>query len=337
MISPTSSDFTCFSSTSSPRFFCSISKTTLSGNSQYHAGRVTAATRPREWPAYSTLAGLTAHEHVSVYWEAPWLRPPGLEEEGLLDQYVVNGQLPDQVPVSAVLSSEWKSHCYIPDNLVSRQVDGRRVPLPVARQRLTRRIYERIDIMGIRPIEADLGFDPWVYRNYDEELSGRVRHECLSRAGEQPGNQEVAQAALGYITPLLPRDFETNIRFDTPGFRAVAPMTRDLRDERRWRARFACLVPYQAKEVEQLKSNVHFARYVPIPVQWREWETPRGLLAAMPPILTYAWSTLLAKPQGGEWAVFYIEWVAEVTAAWLWELFSTGRLFWLPPTIIDGI
>ena len=57
----------------------------------------------------------------------------------------------------------------------------------------------------------------------------------------------------------------------------------------------------------------------------------------LPPLLTYAWDWLLERPQDGAWSMFFSEWVALVGAAFLWEVYSSARLFWLPTCLIEGI
>ena len=303
----------------------------------FRSGTVSRPASRRDYPAYETLAGLSPYSNTHVFWRVPWLRPNGLDDEGLVESYVVANELPDGLPARAVATRDWQYHCYIPDNLVNRRVGQRRVPLPQARQALTRAIYQRIQRMGIEyPVEPEHGFDTWMYRSYEEARSGIALREVLKSFEDRVNEWEPRQEALSYRVTRLPPGFKTCHRFATHGggdcyYRLC------LRFERYQRGRSGYFVPYQALEVQHLKRDALRARYVALPAGWPRWEVPRGLHVELPSVLTYAWSKLINQPSSGIWSVFYTEWCTNVAIAWLWEIFSSGRLFWLPNAVQSGL
>ena len=301
----------------------------------FPSGSIQPPVAPRQYPAYASLAAVDPYRNVGLYCEAPWLRPPGLDEDGLLERYVVAGKLPDGLPSSAVWSHEWQYRLYLPDNVLLRR-GGR--SLRSAREALTRTVYQRIARMGgDYPIEPDLGLDTWMYRNRAEADYGATLATVLQSFAENGDKCEPCQEALAFRVPLLPIDLAKARRFGYRSGDDSAYYRNQVRFERYHRSRTGYFVPLQALEVQHMRREAYRGRFVALPGRWYEWEVPRGLHAELPPVMTYAWSKMLDKPRADAWAVFYSEWVACVAAAWLWEVYDSGRLFWLPPKVIKGI
>ena len=111
---------------------------------------------------------------------------------------------------------------------------------------------------------------------------------------------------------------------------------RMLRWERSIRGSYGYLVPYQCVEFTMFCVFARATRYVSLPRDWREWEVPLGFLVELPAVLTY-FGTRLMRNTDLAWVLFQTEWVINVAAALLWEVYDTYRLFWLPQRLCEGI
>ena len=305
-------------------------------SSRPHADNIAAPPALVAYPSYAELAKCEPYRHVSLFARAPWLRPNALEEEGLLEQYVVAGFLPDGLPVDAVHSPEWQKRCYIPDNQIWLGVGRRRIGLTEGRVRLTRAIYQRIERMGILPVDPYLAFDTWLFRTPEEAQYGPLLANALTESKAWYGTFEPKQAALVAKYRYLPEGYQVAERFGPRGSE-TDHYRRWYKFERHQRAATGYLVPYQAIEIQHISHRALRGRYVAVPTSWQLWEVPKGLHVELPAVLTYAWTALVDRPSDGAWCIFYTEWIAQVGAACLWEAYSSCRLFWLPPKVVEGI
>ena len=301
-----------------------------------HADNIAAPPALVAYPSYAELARSEPYRHVALFARAPWLRPNALEEEGLLERYVVAGFLPDGLPATAVRSPEWLKRCYIPDNQVWLGSGRRRVGLTEGRLRLTRAIYQRIERMGHLPVDPHLALDTWLYRSPEEAQYGPLLAEALEKSKAWYGTFEPIQAALVANYRFLPAGYQTTARFGPRGSEDDL-FRRWYKFERHQRAVTGYLVPYQAVESQFISHRALRGRYVAVPTSWQLWEVPKGLHVELPAVLTYAWTAMVDSPRDGAWCIFYTEWIAQVGSACLWEAYSTCRLFWLPPKVVEGI
>ena len=87
--------------------------------SQRHlTGIIAAPARLRDYPSYADLGTLDPIRDVRVFSWASWFIPPALDDEALINHYIVAGRLPDGLPVGALRFWDWMFHCYVPDNAI---------------------------------------------------------------------------------------------------------------------------------------------------------------------------------------------------------------------------
>ena len=177
--------------------------------------------------------------------------------------------------------------------------------------------------------------DTWVYRTY-EEWGYHTKLDAFLKAGgaKDFSTTEVYNDALLYAVPLLPAEFRYVSRRD-PDYVGQSHL-KLLRFERTMRGRFKAFVPYQCVEVDCFTREAILQRYVPLPPWWVDVEVPPNFSVELPWMLTYIGSLLFTANQQA-WAIFHTEWAAQVAAVWLWELYDTFRMFWLPPTVKANI
>lgn len=304
--------------------------------SEFTSGNIAAPSQLRSYPSYADLAQRAPYRHLRLYAAAPWHNPNALEEAGLIDRYLVANRLPDGLPFEAIQSREWRYRCYIPDNQVWAGAGRRQLSQQAARERLVRSVYQRVERMGVIPVEPGLAFDTWVFRTADEAQYGPALATVVETSEAWAGETKPKAAALAINFRLLPEGYKSTERFG-PRASETDYYRRLLKYERHQRARTGYLVPYQALEVQYIRQRALAGRHVALPRSWSEWEVPKGLHVELPPVLTYAWRHLLDRAHDGLWCVFYTEWSAFVAAAFVWEAYATCRLFWLPSRLLAAI
>ena len=304
----------------------------------FTTGVVRDTSESRVWPSFAELtACVHPRQNIGLFASAPWFCPNGLDDTELMEHYYVAGVTPDGLPRRALESQDWRYHCYLPDRAVARRhTRGRLWSVTEAREALTLRIYQRVARMGgSYPIPPEYGFDTWVFRCGWEAGYGVNLATVLQRASEWRGEFVPCGHHLAFSRPYLVADFRYLRRFSADD--TSANYRRLIRWERFQRARTGYLIPYQMIEADAIVDACKAERYVRMPGMWQDWEVPKGLWVELPPVLTYAWSRLLNNPASGVWPVFYAEWCAIVACAWLWELYDSYRLFWLPDLLLAGI
>ena len=302
----------------------------------YASGVIRAPRALREFPNPEELSGLTPIANARLFAGVPWLLPGSYRDKNLVNEYVIADMLPDGLPVCAIECDDWARRCVVPDHalLRSRATRGevRRATIGEARVSFTKLVYQRLNrFPGQTVIPTDFGFDPFVYRTYGETVYGPALADILELADDWKGQTSPRQEALGFRRPLLRAEFRFTRRRDDAEFAEM------IRWERRIRSRIGYLVPYQMVEVQSLTAAAKRTRYVALPDHWADFETPRGFMCDLPPVLTYAGRHMINNPSSGVWVVFYTEWVAKVAAALLWEAYDNYRIFYLHPVIRESI
>ena len=292
-----------------------------------------------KWPHPRDLDVVNPRSHLGRFARAPWFNPVGLAEPGLVELYANAQTLPDQVPLEAVDSRDWRLRCSAPDRVLFRRFDNRinrRVSAEVAREDFVLKVYQRMHrVEGGGFVDQTLSLDAWQFRDKKEAVYGkRLAGVFSEHAKEWISHSLPVYPALCIKFPLLPAEFRFVSR---KSGKYIGEAHLDfLRWERRTRQRLGFLVPYQCLEVYSFLNHTRRNRYVPVPASWKDYEVPLGMVVEIPWVLTYLGVELM-DPSSGAWVVFYTEWVTFVAVALLWEVYDTFRLFWLPPAIIAGI
>lgn len=149
----------------------------------------------------------------------------------------------------------------------------------------------------------------------------------------KPGSTVVTDMMDGVLLPanfrFLPRGKATSTSINGARDNALD----QSRYERRIRKKFGYLLPFERKEIWRIKHDRQSHLYVAPPPEWSNLELPEGFFAPLPGVLSYK-ATDLARTYGTPyWAVFYADWTASVAATWLWEIYSSCRLWCLPKLI----
>lgn len=272
--------------------------------------------------SYSELVGRAPLRNLDVYARAPWFFPAAVSNEDIIGDYVVAGRLPDGLPWFALYTTDWLSHCALPDSAISRHHGE---SMAEARRQFVRLVYLRMRrVIGTVPLNGDWGFDTWYARTGGEAYfyAENLAHLDVRQWRAVHG---VSSAALCFDSPQLRAEFRYLRKRDISYWDYP-------RWERRTRSRLGYLVPYQMLEIDRARYRSRVGRYIPIPRHWHEIESPRGCAVELPPALTYVGSLLTNDPFSGYWVVVYTEFIAKMAAYVLWDVYDTYRLWYMSPT-----
>ena len=70
-----------------------------------------------------------------------------------------------------------------------------------------------------------------------------------------------------------------------------------IRWERRTRARYGFMIPYQNIEMDLVRHQFRNRIYLTLPSEWAQVETPEGFLVELPPVLSYCTSYMMNHPE----------------------------------------
>ncbi|CAN8076680.1 unnamed protein product [Agarophyton chilense] len=85
-------------------------------------------------------------------------------------------------------------------------------------------------------------------------------------------------------------------------------------------------------EVDRIRRNARFGRYIGIPEHWAAIESPRRCPVELPPAISYIGSSLVNDPFSGYWTVVYTDFIAKMAVFLLWDAYDTFRVWYMSPT-----
>ncbi|CAN8067188.1 unnamed protein product [Agarophyton chilense] len=261
-------------------------------------------------------------DNVEIFAQAPWFDPVAILDNSLIQQYVHGGYFPDGIPEHAIYSDDWVSHIALPDNLIARYSTE---TLSKARTRFTKLIYQRLHrFISTVLFPQDWELDTWKARTDGEGYSYIETLVEVDVSGWR-GVRGVRDAALCFQKPLLRAEFRFLRKRDIPYWDYP-------RWERRTRSHLGYLVPYQMIEIDRIRRNARFGRYIGIPEHWAATESRRGCPVELPPAISYIGSALVNDPFSGYWTVVYTEFIANMAVFLLWDAYDTFRVWYMSPT-----
>ncbi|CAN8069268.1 unnamed protein product [Agarophyton chilense] len=284
------------------------------------AGVIRAPSRraQRSYPHPADFYGRDPLDNVELFAQAPWFDSVAIRDDALIQQYVHDGYFPDSIPEHAIHSDDWASHIALPDNAIARYSTE---TLSEARTRFTKLIYQRFHrFISTILLPQDLQLDNWKARTDGEgywDIETLVEVDVSGWRG--------VRAALCFQQPLLRAEFRFLRKRDIPYW--YYP-----RLERRTRSRLGYLVPYQMIEIDRIRRNARFGRYIGIPEHWAAIESPRDCPVELPLAISYIGSALVNDSFSGYWTVVYTDFLAKMAVFFLWDAYDTFRVWYMSPT-----
>lgn len=104
--------------------------------------------------------------------------------------------------------------------------------------------------------------------------------------------------------------------------------------ERRMRHTHEVYVAYHQREVLAMAPEAVVSKYPRFASWWSDYEVPYGFYPEMPPIISYLGLELRYAKAFWMWELFRIEWARECAIELIYEA-REGKLWWLPPAVID--
>ncbi|CAN8075293.1 unnamed protein product [Agarophyton chilense] len=194
-----------------------------------------------------------------------------------------------------------------------------------AHTRLTKLINQRLHrFISTVVLTGDWNLDPWMACTNGEGYS-YIETLYEVDVDEWCGLRDVRNAALCFRRPLLRADFRFLHKRDIPYWDYP-------RWERRTRSRLGYLVPYKMIEIDRFRRNARVGRYVALPEQWAEIESPGACPVELSPAITYIGSALINDPFSGYWTVGFSDFIAKMAAYILWGTYHTYRVWYMSPT-----
>lgn len=198
--------------------------------------------------------------------------------------------------------------------------------------RRTDRLWYKLDLLRDMPL-VPRGFksDLWCYRTEDKARVGAKLYELRHRVPTWKGIADYHQAVILWRLSRLPAGYRTLKKAENSFWADTVRM------ERRVRARCGILAQWHQPEAEETNTYEQVNRWLVVPRWFKEWEVAQGFWAKFGPPLAYIGSELLKDPASGWLVVVLTNWVVEVWAYELWEVFDTWSLWWLLPTVRDAV
>ncbi|CAN8068179.1 unnamed protein product [Agarophyton chilense] len=253
---------------------------------------------------------------------SPWFDPVAIHDEALIQQYVHGGYFSDGIPEHAIYSDDWASHMALPDNAIAEYSTE---TFSEARTRFTKLIYKRLlRFISTVLLPQDWELDTWKART-DGEVYSYIETLVEVDVSGWRGVRGVRDAALCFQQPLLRAEFRFLRKREIPYWDY-------LRWERRTRSRLGYLVPYQMIEIDRVRRNARFGRYIGNTEHLAAIESPRGCPVELPQALSYIGSALVNDPFSRYWTVVYTEFIAKMAVFLLWDGYDIFRVWYMSPT-----
>lgn len=296
--------------------------------------------------ASDAFEGADPQKHPYKFVKAPWWHHRLVEDDRECSRFAVDHMLPGNLPLAAIRKREWRMYAAISVESLRTRFTPHRTRAQIleltkeSHIKATAQAFELTRESQIIP--ANLPIDCVYYRHHgDREYVARLM--VWSRDNNALGVTNSDRSEPGSVVStdimagtLLPANFRYVLRKDAAStsinhFRSNA--FDQARYERRVRKKFGYLIPHERKEIWRIKQERQSHLYVPPPPEWSNLELPAGFHVPLPSVLAYK-TTDLSRTYGSPfWVVFYADWAAQVAAAWLWEIYSTSRLWHLPKLV----
>lgn len=310
--------------------------------------------------ALSDFAGCSPDYSPELFAQAPWFDVELVRDVAECRRFAPNDILPGRLPITIIHKHEWRMYGSVDFKFFHIRKKERTKSKRLIQKEIF--LYDYLPMVSKyfsidqdrKIIPANTKVDRVYYRRLDDNLyCSRLADWVLVNDGFSTSNEFRADPSSVHerhllLQPLLPAEFRYVRRWyaKAAGFaRRGKDRNREVRtcdvqlakDERRWRKVYGYLVSHERKDIKFIEREYLSQMYTTAPPEWGELELCEGFHALMPPILAYQTRHLTQVENSPFWAIFYTEWTASVAAAWLWEIYSECRLWYLPPLLIQLI